>query len=77
VAPDRVAALVRVAGRLVATGVNDLEVVDDTVGLVEDAVAVDVVAVLLVEGLQEVGDLLERLAGRTSTGEVAQTMSPQ
>ena len=54
VAPDGVGALVGVAGRLVAAGVDDLEVVDDAVGLVEVAVAVDVVAVLLVEGLEVV-----------------------
>ena len=63
VAPDGVGALVRVAGRLVAAGVHDLEVVDDAVGLVEDAVAVDAVAVLLVEGLQVVLDLRSSSTG--------------
>ena len=59
VAPDGVLALPRVAVGLVATGVHDLEVVDVAVGLVEVAVAVEVVAVPLVEGRQlgvDVGD---------------------
>ena len=48
-APDRVGALVRVARSLVATGMDDLEVVDEAVGLVEVAVAVEVVAIPDVE----------------------------
>ena len=48
VAPDRVLALLLVTVGLVATGVDDLEVVDVAVGLVEVAVAVVVVAVPLV-----------------------------
>ena len=52
VAPDRVRALLRVAGRLVAAGVDDLEVIDEAVRLVEVAVAVEVVAIPDVERLQ-------------------------
>ena len=62
VAPDGVGALVGVPCGLVATGVDDLEVVDDAVGLLEVAVAVDVVAVLDVERLEVVLHLLHRLA---------------
>ena len=62
VAPDRVGALVGVARGLVATGVDDLEVVDDAVGLLEVAVAVDVVAVLDVERLEVCRHLSHRLA---------------
>ncbi|CAM5739221.1 hypothetical protein SALBM311S_07747 [Streptomyces alboniger] len=49
VGPDRVLALRAAARGLVLAGVHDLEVVDVTVGLVEVAVAVEVVAVPLVE----------------------------
>ena len=62
VAPDGVGALVRVARRLVAAGVHDLEVVDDAVRLVVVVVVVDVVPVLDVEGLQVVVDLRDRHA---------------
>jgi hypothetical protein len=55
--PDRVLALGRVAVGLVATGVDDLEVIDVAVGLVEVAVVVEVVAVPLIEGLHVLGDL--------------------
>ena len=58
--PDRVLALLRVTVGLVAAGVDDLEVVDVTVGLVEVAVTVVVVAVPLVEGLQLRLDLRRR-----------------
>ena len=64
-APDGVRALVRVTGRLVAARVHDLEVVDDTVGLVDVVVTVDAVAVLLVEGL-EVGLDLRHRPGRAT-----------
>ncbi len=47
--PDRVLALGAATRGLVLAGVDDLEVVDVTVGLVEVAVAVVVVAVPLVE----------------------------
>jgi hypothetical protein len=63
VAPDGVLTLLRVAGGLVAACVDDLEVVDEPVGLVEVAVTVDVVAVPVVERLQVVGHLLQGLAG--------------
>ena len=56
-APDRVLAVDRVAVGLVAAGVDQLEVVDVAVGLVEVAVAVEVVAVPLVVGLEVGGDL--------------------
>ena len=62
VAPDGVGAVGRVTGRLVAARVDDLEVVDEAVGLVELAVTVDVVAVLVVEGPQVVLDLRHGLA---------------
>ncbi len=62
VAPDGVGAVGRVTGRLVAARVDDLEVVDEAVGLVEVAVPVDVVAVLLVEGPQVRLDLRHLLA---------------
>ena len=52
----------RVASSLVATGVDDLEVVDEPVGLVEVPVAVEVVPVPDVELLQVVGDLSGGLA---------------
>ena len=61
-APDRVGALVRVARSLVATGVDDLEVVDEVVRLVEVPVAVEVVAIPDVELLQVRSDLRVRLA---------------
>ena len=54
-APDRVGALLRVTGGLVSSGVDDLEVVDVAVPLVEVAVAVEVVPVPTVEGLQVLG----------------------
>ncbi len=60
-APDGVAALPRVTVRLVATCVDDLEVVDVAVRLGEVAVLVVVVAVLDVERLQVVLDLLHGL----------------
>ena len=56
VRPDGVRTVARVGGRLVTTGVDDLHVVDEAVRLVEVAVAVDVVAVLLVEGAQVAPD---------------------
>ena len=62
VAPDGVGAVDRVARGLVATGVHDLEVVDEAVGLLVVAVGVDVVAVLHVEALEVGGDLGHRLA---------------
>ena len=62
VAPDGVCAIDRVAGGLVTPGVHDLEVVDEPVGLREVAVAVAVIAVLDVEGLQVVLDLCQRHA---------------
>jgi hypothetical protein len=61
-APDGVGALLGVARGLVAAGVDDLEVIDEPVGLVEVPVTVHVVAVRLVERLQVVGDLSQRLA---------------
>ncbi len=62
VRPDGVLALPGVAVGLVAARVHDLEVVDVAVGLVEVAVAVEVVAVPLVEGRQLGVDLGDRPA---------------
>ena len=87
VAPDGVLALVRVAVGLVAAGVDDLQVVDVAVGLVEVAVAVEVVAVLHVVGGQLGLDLLGGAPARfwsathwfmpslTSSHVLSQTMS--
>jgi hypothetical protein len=63
VRPDGVLTLLRVTVGLVAAGVHDLEVVDVAVGLVEVAVAVEVVAVPLVERLQVGGDVGHGAAG--------------
>ena len=63
VRPDRVRALMRVAGSLVATSVDDLEVVDEAVGLGEVSVAVRVVAVGDVERLEIRLDRRHRDAG--------------
>ena len=90
-APDRVGALLRVAGSFVAAGVDDLEVVDVAVALVEVAVLVEVVPVLDVERLQVVGRLRDvgegagsiwsstqmLIALRTSCHVFVQTMPPQ
>ena len=56
-APDGIRALVRITSRLVAAGMDDLEVVDVAIGLIEVAVAIIVVAIPLVEGLQIIRDL--------------------
>ena len=89
VRPDRVRALCASAGLLALTGVDDLEVVDVPILLVEVAVAVDVVAILLVERVQIRLDLRVRLAGRLLVGSplviasriryqtVEQTLEPQ
>lgn len=62
VAPDRVGAVIWVTGGLVAARVDDLEVVDEPVRLLEVAIAVEVVPVPLVERLEIVRGLRNRLA---------------
>ena len=90
VAPDGVLALLRVAVGLVATGVDDLEVVDVAVGLVEVAVTVEVVAVPLVVRRQVgldlvvgaalgllVGDPRDRARRRSGSCVLEQTLPAQ
>jgi hypothetical protein len=67
--PDGVLALLGVPVGLVAAGVDDLEVVDVAVGLVEVAVAVEVVPVVLVEALHVRLDLGGGAAGGLLVGD--------
>src|SRR5690349_12035945 len=50
-APDCIRALVRIASGLVATCMNNLEVVDVAIGLIEVAIAIIVIAIPHIEGL--------------------------
>ena len=77
VAPDGVLAVDRVAVGLVAAGVDDLEAVDVAVGLVEVAVAVEVVAVPDVELRHGPLDLRVGLAGGLLVGDPLRSCRPR